>query len=170
MVMVDIIERRGTILRKNTEPNTIQHNTQMMMMTITNTTHLTTYACLHLTTYVCSGSGSCGCCCFYVWSAPQQSNSIQFNSIFNPIQYNLFVSRTAHGVATTTVLVPVSCLLYACYAATLHVAALPWLWLRQSRVRIVVVFAANPPRGCVCVVLLLLFFHALLCLLYRRWL
>lgn len=146
--MVDIIERRGTLVRKNTEPNTIQHNTQMMMMTITNTTHLTTYVCLRLTPYVWSGSGSCGCWCFDVWSAPQQSNSIQFNFQSNPIQFVCIANgkrKTAHGVATTNVLVPVSCLLYACYAATLHVAVLPWLWLWRSRVRIVVVFAANPP-------------------------
>ena len=36
--MVVVKEKTGTMIRKNTEPNTIQHNCnkQMMMMTVTN--------------------------------------------------------------------------------------------------------------------------------------
>ena len=62
MVRVVIIKRRETMVRKNTEQNTIQHNTQMMMMTIPNTTiglHLTTYVCLDY----CCGCYCCCCCC-----------------------------------------------------------------------------------------------------------
>ena len=39
MVMMVIIERRRTIVRKNTEPKIIQHNIQMMMIIMTNTTN-----------------------------------------------------------------------------------------------------------------------------------
>ena len=36
-MLIVVIERRGTTVRKKTETNTIQDNTQIMMTTITNT-------------------------------------------------------------------------------------------------------------------------------------